>query len=887
MELTAAQTQVVEHEGGPLRVLGRSGTGKTTALRHRYVRLARQVGAGRVLVVCRSRAAADRFRDDVLPFLAGGFDALPITTFHGVAFDLLRRNGPEPRLLRTNEQWALVRRLLATDGPREWPTLHGLLGRRAFVDEVAAAVQRYEASFLGDEEIRTHADAAGVPERWDELAAFTDRYQAVLDGAGQVDASLLIVRACLLLRDPARASEARARVDHVLVDDFETATFATNRLLSLLTGPGSAVTVAGNPDAAVGSNSGALAVHLERFDRRFGADADVTLDVPFRRPREPRLVVCHHPAVESEAIAGELQAASRDGVAWSDMAVLVRRPATRARAVARALARHGIPVAPVPGQLADEPAVQGLVDLLRWVDGRDGSLDRLLTSPLAGVDPAEVRTLRRRARADGVALEDLDELAHLRALRDDLAARADHTGVADLAHQAFARSLRPLVHGPEAGAAEADERALDAVVAFLDGLERWADEHPDATLAEYLADADAPDVDPDSWRAASGVGYDAVTISSIAGAAGREWDTVVVAGCVEGELPSVHARVDFFDRALLGGPDVPSVAERRRRSLDEERRLFNEVACTRATGRLVLTAAPQPGVVVSRFVEHLERDAPVLPLSPHRPLPVLAPTPGTGPMAADGRLHLSASQLETYVDCPLRWFYSYGLRVRGESGTAAELGSLVHEVLEKFLDPEGPDDRSLARLHEIADALWHDDIARYRPQAEQAHRNYLEWLDGWWEAEGSQPLDVLDVERRFEIEVGPHRVRGSIDRIDRTGDGELRITDYKTSNPPPSTTSLADHLQLAVYHLAATDDPSIAAEGVPTELRLLFLRGMKTMEQEIVDGHADATRGRIIEIADEILSESFEPHVDAHCDYCDFHRLCPLQDEGREVAAGE
>src|SRR5437870_2260508 len=117
MELTPAQQHVVDHDAGRLRVRGGFGTGKTTALVHRYLRLA---GAGPVLVLCRSRDAAIRFRDAVLPHLHGAVDGLAITTFHGLAFEVLRRNRVERRLLRGAEQWALVQRMLSAERAELW-----------------------------------------------------------------------------------------------------------------------------------------------------------------------------------------------------------------------------------------------------------------------------------------------------------------------------------------------------------------------------------------------------------------------------------------------------------------------------------------------------------------------------------------------------------------------------------------------------------------------------------------------------------------------------------------------------------------------------------------------------------------------------------------------
>jgi len=149
----------------------------------------------------------------------------------------------------------------------------------------------------------------------------------------------------------------------------------------------------------------------------------------------------------------------------------------------------------------------------------------------------------------------------------------------------------------------------------------------------------------------------------------------------------------------------------------------------------------------------------------------------------------------------------------------------------------------------------------------------------------------LAVEREFAIEVGPHVVRGSIDRIDRMPDGSIEIIDYKTSREPATASEVADDVQLAVYHLAATRDPSLAALGPPARLRLVYLRrlgepGKAEREQPITPDHAARTEARILRLADRMLAGEIDPSPAGDCDHCDFHRLCPLQPEGREVGLG-
>ena len=858
MELSAEQRQVVEHGAGPLRVRGRAGTGKTTALVARYLELAGAVPPSHILFVCRSREAVGAVRDVVLPQLAGGFDALPIATFDTVAFDVLARGGAWPRRMSVAERRTLVRDLLATEDPADWPALGHLLRRPAFVDEVLDGLARWRTE--------EPADADELDDAWRELAAFANRYADTLAGQQAFDGPGLLTAATEAVL------QAPPSYEHVLVDDFETATAATARLLDVLTARARSLCVAANPDAAIGSRRGASPLFFER-----ATSVQVELTDAFRRPTSRVLVRCNHPSVEPEVIAGELLAAREAGARWSDMAVLVRHPSRRARAMTRALARHAIPASASDAPLRDEPVVSATVDLLRWAAGDGDALTALLASPLARLDPVEVRTLRRRL-ADGVALTDDARLADLLDLRNELQARLATDDPAALVFLVWERALGPLLVSSND---PADDRAIDAFVTFHDGVTRQVDRNPALRVPVWLATLDGGGA---RWRTRR-ADTDAVTVTSVTAAGGREWHTVIVAGAVDGEFPAIDGRAPVFEPAVLSGETPPTAAERRRTSLGEERRLFCEVASTRATATLVATAAPEPGVLESRFVGDWPLKAAAIPLAPGHPPLVRPLADGGPPLFPDNTLQLSASKLETYEDCALRYFYEYVLRVGDESNVYAELGSLVHEVLRAFLDPDNDEvDYSLDGLHELGERMWRDDLARYRPQVEEARRDYFDMLEHWWDAEGAlvRP-DVVAVERRFEVDVGPHKVTGSIDRVDRI-DGGLRIVDYKTGSKETPADQMPDNLQLAVYHLAASRDAELAACGPANELDLVFVRSMKVRSQPVTADHEAATEARVLAVADRILGEEFEPSVHANCRVCDFHRLCPIQAAGRETA---
>jgi superfamily I DNA/RNA helicase/RecB family exonuclease len=966
VDWTPAQRQVLEHGAGWLQVRGPAGSGKTTTLVERWRRRAPLSGhPERVLVLCRSRDAADRFRRAALGDQAWAAESLPFTTLYGAAFDLVRRHRGERRLLTRAEQWTVVRRMLADDVAANWRSCPDFVGRAAFVDEVAGAVLDLEASGAVDDSVLAVAEACGQGERWRDLLDFRRRYRLVIKALGAVDAAQLFTEASEILSDPELKDLEARRWDEVLLDDAETITAPMGRLIERLA---PAVLVAAGVDSAAGAGSGeggGWACGCGKagggrpgvcwFDC-FSWPAGVDFATRYRVPVPPSLLRCRHPATEADAIAGVLQEANDSGVPWSDMAVLVRSERQRAQSVGRGLARHGIPVRTTPGSAAAEPAVRTLTDFFAWAGGDESALERLLVSPAFDLGPTELRQIVRTASLGEAEPADHPRVAQLLALRDSMAPRLGSADPAALVHEAWVELLGGLVPDPDwEGSAKAstviETRALDAVAAFLVAVGERASHDPRWRIADELALVEGPDFDPDPWvPVARPADDEMVAVSTIWAAGGRSWDTVVIAGCLEGELPRVSATVGYFDaavperaagrgeagleaglaravageaglaRAVAGeaghdeaGPGgvgpvpllrdrlpsegkLPTLAERRCASLEDQRRLFR-LAASRARRKLVAAAAPAPGQLVSRFVgttpdEVVRFTRPRVALGTIAPTPVPA-TEGVAPVHPDRRLSLSATRLKTYDDCPLRYFYQYALGVRGPGGVAASMGTVVHSALATFLDPHGSLERSWTALESLAQSLWVDlgwseRIAPYQPMREQARRDIFAMLQDWWlvesaqaEAAGAWP-DVLAVEYPFDIDVAGHRVRGSIDRIDRVPGG-IAIVDYKTGSRVLRAEDVAEDLQLATYHLAALRDPHLASVGPPVSLRLCYLRSGAQPAQTITDDHAARTEQRIVEAADRILSEDFEPSVEADCDYCDFKRLCPLQIEGRQV----
>ncbi|MCH1866500.1 ATP-dependent DNA helicase [Nocardioides sp. CFH 31398] len=725
--LDDAQRAVVEHPGGPLLVLAGPGTGKTTTMVEAIVD--RVAGRGsrpeEVLALTFSRKAADQLRDRVQARLARTTSTRTSWTFHSYAFALVRRYAPddlyaaEPRLLSAPEQDVVIAELLA-DHPESvtWPAhLRAALGTRGFVREVQAVLARALERTLEPGDL---VDLAEV-ERSPELAAagrFLDQYLSVLALRNAVGYADLVARATAVAEE--HRDEIRAGLRHVFVDEYQDTDPAQVALLRAVAGDGRDLVVVGDPDQSIYGFRGADVRGILDFPAAFpaanGDPADVVALGTTRRfgsrllkasrrvvggipltgaiPEQARTVFRHPapaasaaeelghgsvevltfdtPRAESEHLADLLRRAHlEDGLAWSDMAVLVRSGRSSIPGLRRSLAASGVPVDVASDEtpLADEAPVQPLLRALRVVvadddahEGPDGAraqdglvdaatehAEELLTSPLGGLDATDVRALLRALRARDPRLA---SAGLLRAVVLDPALTADLPGEAARRAHRLARLVatareqdragataeevlwtlwdgvdwgRRLRRATETGghAARLAHRDLDAICALFETAARDQERRGRVGAAGFLETLRAQRI-PGDTLAERGVRGGAVRLLTAHRSKGLEWRLVVVAGVQEERWPDVRRRDSLLGADRIGGPEAGGLLPPplRRALLAEERRLFY-VAVTRARQRLVVTAVASPdddGDQPSRFLGEL--DVPVVHRvgRPRRPL---------------------------------------------------------------------------------------------------------------------------------------------------------------------------------------------------------------------------------------------------------------------------
>jgi ATP-dependent helicase/DNAse subunit B len=180
----------------------------------------------------------------------------------------------------------------------------------------------------------------------------------------------------------------------------------------------------------------------------------------------------------------------------------------------------------------------------------------------------------------------------------------------------------------------------------------------------------------------------------------------------------------------------------------------------------------------------------------------------------------SASKLESYGTCPFEFFVAYGLglepREEPEEGyDVRALGTMLHEILEKYLAGEGGADLRETAQAVFAEApakhgfrptpLWELQKAELLRRLEETVAALAEASQGWRPFKQELKFGMGEPSLVLETEAGPVRLHGYIDRVDIAEDGGLRVIDYKTGGAAITAAHLREgrRLQLPIYALAA------------------------------------------------------------------------------------
>jgi DNA helicase-2/ATP-dependent DNA helicase PcrA len=243
------------------------------------------------------------------------------------------------------------------------------------------------------------------------------------------------------------------------------------------------------------------------------------------------------------------------------------------------------------------------------------------------------------------------------------------------------------------------------------------------------------------------------------------------------------------------------------------------------------------------------------------------------PRRGDGSLSLSASDLDLYLTCPLKYKFSRVFGIPQEPTINQRFGILIHNVLERF-HKEGEDqsgEEGLERLMDLFESGWRrtgfgssDDELQFRDRAREAMRLY-------WEREAEAEGEPVWLERKFDIRIGEHHVRGRVDRVDRLPDGSHELIDYKTGERK-SEADLENDLQLALYRLAAREAWDLEASSGS----YYYVLDADKVAAPVRPDDAERVERTVLQVGEGVLGQDFEPRPSPKvCGWCDYKLICP------------
>jgi DNA helicase-2/ATP-dependent DNA helicase PcrA len=231
-------------------------------------------------------------------------------------------------------------------------------------------------------------------------------------------------------------------------------------------------------------------------------------------------------------------------------------------------------------------------------------------------------------------------------------------------------------------------------------------------------------------------------------------------------------------------------------------------------------------------------------------------------------LALSASDIETYRTCPLKYKFARVFRIPSEPTMNQRFGILVHQVLERY---HAAEQAGLPVLLNLLDAGWRrggfgdsEEERQFRAKATQALVRYHDRFRD----EDSEPVWF---ERSFAFRIGPHLLRGRVDRVDKLPAGGYELIDYKTGRPK-SAAQLRDDVQLSLYAVGARE----AWELEAAQQAYYYVLDDEKVPVPRSEEDRDWITETVFEVADGILSQGFEPTPSyAACSMCDYRIACP------------
>lgn len=244
---------------------------------------------------------------------------------------------------------------------------------------------------------------------------------------------------------------------------------------------------------------------------------------------------------------------------------------------------------------------------------------------------------------------------------------------------------------------------------------------------------------------------------------------------------------------------------------------------------------------------------------------------------------LSPSKVSAFKECALAFRFSVIDKIPQPPSVPAVKGTTVHRALELLFNEPAPErtieaarDFLQVALEEISTDPEFEALGLESSEVDQFKRDTAKMVDRYFTLEDPQSIIVVGTEMMIEADLDGVTIRGIIDRLEETPDGELIVTDYKTGRTPGVQQEQARMEGIHFYSLLC--EQTLGRR--PSSVQLMYLGS----NPQIIVAHPSdqtsrGTRRRLSAVWNAIdtacANEDFRPRPSRLCDWCSYKDFCP------------
>jgi DNA helicase-2/ATP-dependent DNA helicase PcrA len=622
--LNKQQKEAVAHLEGPLLILAGAGTGKTKVLTGRiiYIINSYQASAHEILAVTFTNKAAFEMKQRIASEIGDEVNNIWAGTFHSIASRIIKRHSElvglksDFTIIDSDDQLRLIKQIMSgyDIDTKDYPP-KGYLYQ----------IERFKDKGLRAESLEKHVyESHHLPNLIDIYVS----YQSRLRTLNAVDfGDLLLYNLEIFSKSQDVLKYYQKKFRYILVDEYQDTNNSQYQWLLKLAGQDQNICVVGDDDQSIYSWRGAEVKNILQFAKDFKGTKTIRLEQNYRSTstilkcashliknnpnRHDKTLWCEQEdgekikllsfnddRMEANEISNIIDGL-QSKIKLNDIAILVRA-GYQTRSFEEAFISHSLPYRIIGGlRFYERREIKDVIAYLRVIFNEDDdlALQRIINLPRRGIGNVTIKKLLQESSNTNSSLfVGLKRAVKLETLKGK-------------SKESLTKFVEDVLRWKEFASHNKLEELVKDVLNDSGYLEMWKNEKtPDAAsrvdnLKEFISSLDSfpslseflEHVSLVSSNENSTLDKDMISIMTVHGAKGLEFDTVFIPGLEEGVFPSGR-----------------SIEERN--GLEEERRLFY-VAITRAKKDLYLSFANNrvifgnfQSALPSRFLSELPQD---------------------------------------------------------------------------------------------------------------------------------------------------------------------------------------------------------------------------------------------------------------------------------------